>query len=89
MLDHLKILLIGITFFPAWIGAIPITPAVPNQINFCGIELELTESARVEIQKTVDKLCVRPEYLEELVKRSDTWMPYVEAVFNKQECLRI
>jgi len=83
MFDHWKILIIGITFFPAWIGAIPITPTVPNQINFCGIELELTESARVEIQKTVDKLCVRPEYLEELVKRSDTWMPYVEAVFQQ------
>jgi membrane-bound lytic murein transglycosylase D len=56
---------------------------VPEKMSFCGIELTLTPGAREEIQKTVYKLTHKPEYHQELKRRIDIFMPWVEDALKK------
>lgn len=57
--------------------------SVPANMTFCGIELTLTPGARAEIQKTVDKLTVKPEYHQELKRRISVFMPWVEDALKR------
>lgn len=59
------------------------TWTVPERMSFCGIELTLTQGAREEIKKTVDKLTVRPEYHKELQRRISIFMPWVEDALKR------
>ena len=56
---------------------------VPERMQFCGIDLQLSLQARQEIQKTVEKLTHKSEYLQTLQLRCDLYMPWVEAALKQ------
>lgn len=56
---------------------------VPERMTFCGIELHINAAARAEIAKTVHKLTYKPEYLQELQRRTDIFMPWVEDALKR------
>lgn len=60
------------------------SPTVPSQMEFAGIKLRVTETARAEIQKDVDALTRSPKYFNIKVERAKTYFPFIEAVFREQ-----
>ena len=81
----LKFIISGIVFFFISLDAVfgTSTITVPEKMSFCGIQLTLTPAAREEIQKTVYKLTHKPEYHQELKRRIDIFMPWVEDALKK------
>ncbi len=58
-------------------------PQVPSKMKFAGIELSIDDSAKTEIQKTVNKLHANPSYFSRMVDMADLYFPVIEAEFAK------
>lgn len=55
---------------------------VPNRMTYCGIELSLTSEAKKIIEDYVGKIYESPRYFNEMVKRGQLYMPFIEEAFQ-------
>ena len=67
-----------------WLGwGIPLSAQeVPQQITYCGIELNLTEAARQQLQALVDQQTNSPRYFNQMVQKARKYMPFIEEAFK-------
>ena len=56
-------------------------PAVPSSIEYCGIQLILTDDAKAQIEGYVNKIHESPRYFNEMVKRAHIYMPFIREAF--------
>ena len=59
-------------------------PRVPSHMEFAGIKLHITESARKQIQTDVDALHRNQTYLKRKVEKVDLYFPIIERVFSTE-----
>jgi membrane-bound lytic murein transglycosylase D len=59
-------------------------PRVPNTIEFAGMKLKLSESARFEIQKDVDALHSSRKYFDIKLDRVNLYFPIIERIFKEE-----
>ncbi|MGL1886110.1 MAG: LysM peptidoglycan-binding domain-containing protein [Reichenbachiella sp.] len=59
-------------------------PKVPSSLEFAGMHLKITESARKEIQKDVDMLTNSTKYFEIKADRARLYFPIIEKVLKEQ-----
>ncbi len=59
-------------------------PQVPDRMDFAGMKLKFTESAKRSIQKDVDQLRKSPRYFEEKAERARIYFPIIERVFEEE-----
>jgi LysM repeat protein len=55
---------------------------VPDQMQYCGIDLTLTPAAKSIIEDYVAKIYESPRYFNEMVKRGMIYMPFIEEAFD-------
>lgn len=60
------------------------SPRVPSHMEFAGIKLLITETARKQIQTDVDALHRNQTYLKRKVEKVDLYFPIIERVFNTE-----
>lgn len=60
-------------------------PVVPKKMNFAGIELTITNSARADIQASVNRLHKNDKFFENYVKQANLFFPVIEREFKKNE----
>ncbi|MEZ4772608.1 MAG: LysM peptidoglycan-binding domain-containing protein [Bacteroidia bacterium] len=56
-------------------------PNIPVSMEYCGIELTFTPGARVKLAEYVKKIHESPRYFNEMVRRADMYMPFIEEAF--------
>ncbi|MEZ4827815.1 MAG: LysM peptidoglycan-binding domain-containing protein [Bacteroidia bacterium] len=56
-------------------------PVIPSAMNYCGIELTFTPGARTKLTEYVKKIHESPRYFNEMVRRADMYMPFIEEAF--------
>ncbi|WNJ21214.1 LysM peptidoglycan-binding domain-containing protein [Pontibacter sp. G13] len=56
---------------------------VPNQVSYCGIELELDKGAQKHISELVSNIKSSPRYFNEMVQRAALYMPFVFEAFDR------
>lgn len=71
-----------IFFFPLFLNAQKVT--VPSNMSFADIKLNINESARILIQKDVDRLTQSPKYYEILAEKARTYLPIIDEIFKNQ-----
>jgi membrane-bound lytic murein transglycosylase D len=69
------VLPICITARPAW--------DVPSKLDYCGLELQLDDSARSVVGTWVDKLTRYPKSFQSMLAKVDFYMPFVEEGLEK------
>lgn len=72
-----------ILFFSALV-AFGQAPLVPKKIMFADMELTISNSARAEIQSSINSLHKNPKYFQGLVDQANLFFPIIEAEFAKQ-----
>ncbi|MEM9897227.1 MAG: transglycosylase SLT domain-containing protein, partial [Bacteroidota bacterium] len=80
-----KIFLALVIFVPGISSKYLFAQKVPSKLTYCQMELTFTEGARNLIQEHVNKITASPRYFNEMVKRACTYLPFVEAAFNKMD----
>ncbi|MCB0506197.1 MAG: transglycosylase SLT domain-containing protein [Cyclobacteriaceae bacterium] len=60
------------------------SPRVPSKMEFAGIQLKITESARKELQDKVDKLTASPRHFNIKAERAASYFPIVEQIFEEE-----
>ncbi|MEM9987495.1 MAG: transglycosylase SLT domain-containing protein, partial [Bacteroidota bacterium] len=68
-------ILIGITQLPLQ------AQQVPRRMEYCGIELNFTPEARQKLTELVYQLTNSPRYFNQMVKRANLYMPFIEEAF--------
>ena len=76
-----KILLLVIVNLLLWNVIFP-QDNIPRQMKYCGIELTFTEGARKKLANYVNKIQESPRYFNEMLKRTDMYMPFIEEAFT-------
>lgn len=76
-----KILLLVIVNLLLW-NVIFAQDNIPRQMKYCGIELTFTEGARKKLADYVNKIQESPRYFNEMLKRTDMYMPFIEEAFT-------
>ncbi|UXP31256.1 LysM peptidoglycan-binding domain-containing protein [Reichenbachiella agarivorans] len=61
-----------------------ISPNVPSSMEFAGMKLKITESARRDIQKDVDMLTQSEKYFEIKADRARLYFPIIEETLRKE-----
>ena len=56
-------------------------PQVPKEMDWAGMHLKINNSARLEIQKSVDKLHQNKSYFDRYVEKADMFFPLIEKEF--------
>lgn len=59
-------------------------PQVPSRLEFAGLKLIITDAARREIQKDVDRLRASDKYFRIKLDRALLYFPIIEKVFDEQ-----
>jgi membrane-bound lytic murein transglycosylase D len=60
------------------------SPTVPNNIEFAGLNLKLSDKARKKIQTEVDALTRSPKYFQVKVDRLQIYFPIIERIFREE-----
>lgn len=55
---------------------------VPDQMYFCGMELSFSPAAKRKLGEYISKIYESPRYFNQMVKKADTYMPFVEEAFQ-------
>ncbi|MDX2249711.1 MAG: LysM peptidoglycan-binding domain-containing protein [Bacteroidia bacterium] len=57
-------------------------PTIPVSMDYCGIELTFTPGARTQLAEYVKKIHESPRYFNEMIRRADMYMPFIEEAFT-------
>lgn len=81
----MKIILVLLCMMLAGFKAAAVdSPSVPNNIQFAGLDLKLSDRARKKIQAEVDALTRYPKYYQIKVDRLQIYFPIIERVFSEE-----
>ena len=58
-------------------------PLVPKTMKFADLDLHISNSARAQIQKSVNSLHKSPTYFNKMREQADIFFPIIEAEFKK------
>ena len=73
--------------FAVTIGIAPLplqAQQVPRRMEYCGIELSFTPEARQKLTELVYQLTNSPRYFNQMVKRANLYMPFIEEAFEAE-----
>ena len=65
--------------------SIAAVPVVPKKMDFAGIELTISSSARAEIQSSVNRLHKNAKFFQNYVDLADLYFPIIEREFQKND----
>lgn len=68
--------------FLAFLSTYSYAKVVPSTVEYCGMTLHLTESARRDIQKQVNTIQKSSHYFEKMVLRAEVYMPFIHEAFQ-------
>lgn len=74
-------LLITVVFSLLCLNISVAQPNIPGSMEYCGIVLTFTPGAKVKLAEYVKKIHESPRYFNEMVRRADMYMPFIEEAF--------